>query len=241
MAQRFAFITLLTTLAAISPAAAGDRSTDSGSAHWIEVAGEGSVNAAPDFARVTLDVTNTGKTAGEAMADNAKAASALVSLIKAEGVAPADIQTSNLSISPIFSQPSRGQVTAPTITGYSVSNIVALKFHDIPRLGGLLDKAVTAGANSVSSVGFDHTDPSVLLDKARALAVADAKRKANVYANAAGAKIGRLMTLTEEQGRNPIARYLPRAYMATAAVPTPIEADEDKLTVTARFELTESN
>jgi uncharacterized protein YggE len=119
--------------------------------------------------------------------------------------------------------------------------LVALKFHDIPRLGGLLDKAVTAGANSVSSVGFDHTDPSVLLDKARALAVADAKRKANVYANAAGAKIGRLMTLTEEQGRNPIARYLPRAYMATAAVPTPIEADEDKLTVTARFELTESN
>jgi hypothetical protein len=43
------------------------------------------------------------------------------------------------------------------------------------------------------------------------------------------------------EGRNPIARYLPRAYMATAAVPTPIEADEDKLTVTARFELTESN
>ena len=151
MAQRFAFITLLTTLAAISPAAAGDRSTDSGSAHWIEVAGEGSVNAAPDFARVTLDVTNTGKTAGEAMADNAKAASALVSLIKAEGVAPADIQTSNLSISPIFSQPSRGQVTAPTITGYSVSNIVALKFHDIPRLGGLLDKAVTAPIQFLAS------------------------------------------------------------------------------------------
>jgi Protein of unknown function (DUF541) len=75
---------------------------------------EGSVNAAPDFAPVTLVVTNIGKTTGEAIPDNAKAASALVSLIKAQGVAPADIQTSNLSISPIFSQPSRDQETAPT-------------------------------------------------------------------------------------------------------------------------------
>jgi uncharacterized protein YggE len=55
------------------------------------------------------------------MEANAKAANALVSLIKAEGVAPADIQTSEVSISPMFSQPSAGQATAPTITGYSVS------------------------------------------------------------------------------------------------------------------------
>jgi uncharacterized protein len=186
MTPRFALITVLTTLAAASPASAVERSIDSGSDHWIEVTGEGSVNAAPDFARVTLGVTNTAKTAGEALADNTKAASALVSLIKAQGVAPADIQTSNLSISPMFSQPPRGQEIAPTITGYNVNNNVALKVHDIPRLGELLDKAVTADANSVYGIGFDHTDPSGLLDNARAVAVADARRKANIYANAAG-------------------------------------------------------
>ena len=86
---------ILTTLAA-SPATALDRLIDTGNDHWVEVTGEGSVNAAPDFARVTLGVTNTGKTAGEAMAANAKAANALVSLIKSEGVAPADIQTSEV-------------------------------------------------------------------------------------------------------------------------------------------------
>jgi uncharacterized protein YggE len=89
-------------------------------------------------------VTDAGKTVGEAMADNAQAANALVSVIKSESVVSADIQTSNLSISPMFSQPSWGQETAPTITGYGVSNIVDVKLHDIPRLGGLLDKAVTA-------------------------------------------------------------------------------------------------
>src|ERR1700744_63700 len=135
-----AFIASLAALAAASPAAALDRAPDSSNDRWVEVTGEGSVGAAPDFARVTLGVTNTGKTAGEAMAANAKAANALVALIKAEGVAPADIQTSDVSISPMFSQPSPGQTTPETITGYSVSNNVSVIVRDIPRLGPLLDK-----------------------------------------------------------------------------------------------------
>ena len=202
--------------------------------------GEGSVSAAPDFARVTLGVTSTGATAGEAMAENAKAANALVSLIKAEGVAPADIQTSEVSISPMFAQPALGEKTAPTITGYSVSNNVAVTVREIPRLGALLDKAVTAGANSVYGIGFGHNDPSALLDKARPLAVADARRKAEIYAAAGGGRIGRLLVLTEEAGRQPPMAFS-RAYSAAAAAPMPIEAGEDKLTVSinARFELTE--
>ena len=59
---------------------------------WVEVSGEGSVTATPDFARATLGVTTTGKEAREAMAANTKAATALVALIKSEGVSPADIQ-----------------------------------------------------------------------------------------------------------------------------------------------------
>ena len=206
-----ALITFLATLAAVSPAQAAGGAADVSNDRWVEVTGEGSVSAAPDFARVTLGVTSTGKNAGEAMAANAKAANALVSLIKSEGVAPADIQTSEMSISPVFSQASPGQQTAPTITGYSVSNNVAVTLRDIPRLGALLDKA-------------------------RPLAVADARRKAEIYANAGGARIGRLMVLTEEPGRQPPVAFS-RAYAASAAAPTPIEAGEDKLTVTvlARF------
>ena len=234
-----ALIACLAALAA-SPAAALDRPTDTGSDRWVEVTGEGSVGAAPDFARVTLGVTSTGKNAGEAMAANAKAANALVSLIKSEGVAPADLQTSEVSISPMFAQPSPGQQTAPTITGYSVSDNVAVTLRDIPRLGALLDKAVAAGANSVYGVGFGHNDPSALLDKARPLAVADARRKAEIYASAGGARIGRLMVLTEEPGSQPPVAFS-RAYATAASAPTPIEAGEDKLTVTvtARFELTQ--
>jgi uncharacterized protein YggE len=231
-------IAFLAALAAISPAQAVERLIDISNDRWVEVAGEGSVSAAPDFAELTLGVTNTGKNAGDAVAANAQAANALVALIKAEGVAPADIQTSTVSVSPMFSQPSPNQETAPTVTGYSVSNNVSVRLRDIPRLGALLDKAVTAGANSIYGIGFGHNNPSALLDKARPLAVVDARRKAEIYAAAGGGRIGRLMVLTEEAGRQPPMAFS-RAY--AAAAPTPIEAGEDKLTVTvnARFELTQ--
>jgi uncharacterized protein len=240
MRLRLTSIAFLAALAAISPAQALERLIDISNDRWVEVTGEGTISAAPDFAEVTLGVTSTGKKAGDAVAANAQAANALSALIKSEGVAPADIQTSTVSVSPMFSQPLPNQQTAPTVTGYSVSNNVSVRIRDIPRLGALLDKAVTAGANSIYGIGFGHNDLSALLDKARPLAVADARRKAEIYAAAGGGRIGRLMVLTEEGGGRQPPMAFSRAY-AAAPPPTPIEAGEDKLTVTvnARFELTQ--
>jgi uncharacterized protein len=240
MRLRLSLIMFSMTLAAISPAQAIDRLIDISNDRWVEVSGEGSIRAAPDFARVTLGVTTTGKTAGEAMEANAKTANALVSLVKAEGVAPADIQTSAISVSPILSQPSARQESAPAITGYSVSNDVTVMVRDIPSLGALIDKAVAGGANSIYGISFGHNDASALLDKARPLAVGDARRKAEIYAGAGGASVGRLMVLTEDAGPQPPVTFS-RAYASNTAASTPIEAGEDKLTVTvtARFELTQ--
>jgi uncharacterized protein YggE len=234
-------IAFAAALAAFSPALALEtRLIDVTNDRWIEVSGEGSVRATPDFATVTLGVTTTGKDARAAMAANAKQANALIALIKSQGVAPADIQTSDMSISPIFSNQPPGQASPPTITGYSVSNNVTVTVRDLSSLGALLDNAVAAGANTVYGIAYGENDPSALIDKARPLAVADAKRKAEIYAVAGGAKIGRLMELTEEARAQPVL-HVAQSYAKSAAVPTPIEAGEDKLTVTvrARFELTQ--
>ena len=141
----------------------------------------------------------------------------------------------------MFSQPSPGQAGAPAIIGYSVSDEVTVIVRDIPRLGSLIDKSVLAGANAIYGVAYGENDPGALLDKARPLAVADARRKAEIYASAGGAKIGRLMSLTEERGAEPPVGFAARAYAPGGAAATPIEAGEDKLrvTVTARFELTQ--
>ena len=183
----------------------------------------------PDFAYVTLGVTSTAKDASEAMAANAKSVSALISAIKAEGVAPADIQTSSLSISPQFSNPAPNAAEAREITGYVVSDMVTVTARDLSRLGGLLDKAVQAGANSMYGIAYGENNPEALLDKVRPLAVADARRKAEIYANAGGAKVGRLMTLTEQGGAAPV-QFARQAYMESPSAPMPIEVGHDKLT-----------
>ncbi|HKN30698.1 MAG TPA: SIMPL domain-containing protein [Roseiarcus sp.] len=225
---------------AAPPAHAYERELiDVGAERWVEVSGEGSVNVAPDFARVTLGVTTTGKDAREAVAANAKAVNSLISMLKGEGVAAADIQTSSLSITPEFSNPRSNSPTEHSITGYNVSDMVTVTVRDIPHLGSLIDKAVEAGANAMYGIAYGENDPSALLDKARPLAVADAKRKAEIYASAGDARVGRLMELTEQTGAQPLP-FARRAYVqSAAAAPTPIEAGEDRLTVsvTALFEL----
>ena len=221
--------------------AAESRPADVDQARWVEVTGEAGVSAAPDFARVTLGATTTGKDAREAVAANAKAVNALIALIKGEGVGAADIQTSSLSINPQFSNPRPGAPNnEPTIVGYNVSDMVTVTVRDISRLGSLIDKAVDAGANAMFGVSYGENDPSALLDKARPLAVADARRKAEIYANAGGARIGRLMELSEQTGAQPTP-FAGRVYARSAAAPTPVEPGEDRLTVsiTARFELTD--
>ncbi len=228
-------------VAGATSAAAQTRLIEVNPERSIEVTGEASVEATPDFARVTLGVTTTAKDAGEAMAANAKATNTLIATLKGEGVVPADIQTSSVSVSPTFSNPSPGSSTQPTITGYNVGNMVTVTVRDLARLGALLDKAVGSGANAMYGVVFGENDPGALLDRARPLAVADAKRKADIYAAAAGANVGRLLELSEQVGLPP-APLARRVYAAAAqAAPTPIEAGQDRLTVTvtARFELTQ--
>ncbi|RBP04556.1 hypothetical protein DFR50_13933 [Roseiarcus fermentans] len=237
-------LTLLAGAAALIAAGAATAAAQSqaavGPSRSIEVTGEASVEATPDFALVTLGVTTTGKDAGQAMAANARATTDLIAALKGEGVAAADIQTSSLSVSPNFANPPPGAVAPPAIVGYSVGNMVTVTVRDLARLGPLLDKAVAGGANALNGVVFGENDASALLDKARPLAVADARRKAEIYAAAGGAKVGRLMQLSEGAGGQP-SPFQPRMYAAAKAVSTPIEAGRDRLTaaVTARFELTD--
>jgi uncharacterized protein YggE len=224
-----------------APAMAQTRLVEVNPDRSIEVTGEAAIEASPDFARVTLGVTTTAKDAGEAMAENAKAAATLIGGLKDEGVAAADIQTSNLSISPNFASHQSNTSEAPAITGYTVGNSVTVTVRDLSRLGALIDKAVGGGANAMYGVEFGQSAPSALLDKARPIALADARRKAEIYAAAAGAKLGRLMALSEEVG-GPPAPMQRRIFAAASAVASiPIEAGQNKLTVTvtARYDLTQ--
>lgn len=203
----------------------------------VTVAGEGSVNVVPDLAYATAGVHSEAKTPREATEANAKLMNAVVAAARQAGIEERDIRTSRFSISPVYAPRREG---APQLTGYRVTNQVRVTVRDHARIGDVLDQMVAAGANQVSGVEFTVADPSKLLDEARAAAFADAKRKAELYAKAAGAQIGRAVAVTEDgaQPPRPVFRA-ERAALAAPAAATPVSAGEETLRVqvTVSFEL----
>jgi uncharacterized protein len=207
----------------------------------ISINGEASVSAKPDVVHVTIGVESTGKAANEVLSANSKTTGDVLAALKAAGVDPTDLQTSNFSVQPLILRPQNSSLSSsdegPSITGYTVSNAVNVTLHDLPRLGDLLDKAVNAGANSIDGVQFDVSNQSALLDDARKTALADARHKAEIYAEAAGLKLGKLVELSENAGM--VVGPVYRVKMATAAVPIESGSSALSVTVSARFELDE--
>jgi uncharacterized protein YggE len=210
------------TLAASAPTLAADPAT-------LSVTGTGIVSATPDMATVTSGVTTQGPTAGEALAANSKAMADLLAALTAAGIADKDVQTSNFSVNPnyIYSdlRDANGYTLPPRIDGYVVFNTVNVTIRDLTQLGAVLDKQVTVGANTINGISFGVNDPSALLDEARKHAFEDAKRKAELYATAAGEELGPLVSITEMQGYSSPQPYLMKAMSAAAdAAPVPVAA-----------------
>lgn len=194
----------------------------------VIVIGEASVSLPPDYARVRSGVTTRAKTAKEATDANTKAMAAIAAMLSNAGIAPKDIQTSRFSVQPIYESHQSG--TEQRLSGFSVSNQVNITIRQIDKVGEILDRLVTTGATDVGSVEFLHAEPSKALDQAREAAVADARRKAELYARASGLTLGGVSWITEDSryGASMPMTAL-RASAAMAAVP--IAGGEDTLHV----------
>lgn len=200
----------------------------------VTVTGEAEIAVVPDAVRIRAGVVTQGKTAREATDANSKAMTALLNALKKDGIAERDIQTSRLSIQPLRA-PGRGSDSP--ITGFQTVNQVSVMLRETGKLSGLLDRLIEAGANDLSGIDFVVTEPGKPLDRIRAAAIEDAKRKAEIYAAAAGAKIGRALTINETE-RGPVG--FPKAGMALRAAPVPIAAGEEilRVAVTVTYALT---
>ena len=198
----------------------------------VTVIGEGTVAVAPDLAIIRVGVSSQGKSAREASDANAKQMTAVLAAIKDAGIAERDMQTSRLSLQPQY-DPNR---SAPTrLLGFQASNQVTVKIREIDKLAGILDRAIGAGANEMSGIEFVVSESSKLLDKARGDAMADAHRKAELYARAAGAKVGHVVAITEEGSAQP--PYPVHAMRAGAAVPVAPGEQTLRAVVTVSYEL----
>jgi uncharacterized protein YggE len=202
----------------------------------ITVIGEASIAATPDMATVSLGVTTEGPTAAEAMAANSKALAAVIERLKSAGIAENDLQTSNLSLNPNWVGYDSGQT--PTISNYMAMNMLNVRVRDLAQLGSVLDASIADGANTLNGITFELTAPRPVQDEARKTAVADAAAKAALYAEAAGVKVGKIVSISEQQNYN---GPMPVFMDAKAASPVPVATGQIALqsSVTVTYEIAE--
>lgn len=167
----------------------------------ITVTGNATVNVVPDLATISLGVTTTGDTAAAAMAANNEAVSAVIARLIAAKVADKDMQTSSLSVNPNWVMKADG--TGQEVKGYVATNMLTVQIKALDTAGAVLDAAVQDGANTLNGLSFGLADPRPVEDEARKEAVADALARAKLLAEAAGEKLGPIVSITEGGGYQP--------------------------------------
>lgn len=225
--NRIAIPMLAASALAISPAAHAANVEIETTGPVVELRVSEIIRSAPDVAQITAGVENQAPTAQEAVRQNAQAMDRLVKRIKALGIQPKDIQTSNFNLSAQYryDRESEKQV----FIGYQVNNQVSVKLRDLDRAGETLDALVEAGANNVSGPYFMLEDDEGVKSAARTQAFKRGKAMAEDYARMAGYSSVRLIEVSESfQSISPMPQPViaMRAMSEASAAATPIEAGE---------------
>jgi uncharacterized protein YggE len=187
-------------------------------------------------AEIGAGVVTQATDASAAMAENARRMTAVIAALKSAGVAERDIRTSSLSLSPQYRYDND---KPPVLTGYQANNRVTVRFRDMARVGRIVDTLVAQGANQIDGPNLLVDKPDAALDEARNSAVAKARTRATLYANAAGLHVKRILSISESQaGYNP-PPPMPMMMRAQAKADTAVAAGEQVISVTLNvtFEL----
>jgi uncharacterized protein YggE len=204
----------------------------------ISVSGTGEILTAPDIGLATFGVQTENQDVKIAQQENARIMDGIISALVTAGIPREDIQTVSYTIYPVYDDNTRP--FSQKIKYYQVTSMVQVKVRDVARTGEIIDIAVNAGANQVSSVAFTLSPEKEKTLRAQALteAVANARYDADVTAAATGVTITGVKSVSVGSVYVPVYydnRYSGAAEMKSAAVPTPIEAGQ--ITVTAQVSI----
>jgi hypothetical protein len=224
---------LAAALAGPAVGAAQAQSGDQDTVRSISVNGVGRVKAEPDVADISLGVTKQGEDATSASQEAATTMDAVIQALLAAGVAEEDIQTSSISLNPIYDWDNN----PPTIEGWEASNLVNVTVRDITAVGDVVDAATAAGATNVNGITFRVDDPTAAEADARSAAVADARAKADQLAADAGVTIVGVISISESGAQPPMPLYYQSDTMAMGAASaemakTPVLPGQVELSIT---------
>ena len=194
----------------------------------VTVTGSASVTAVPDEAGFSAGVSTDAATARAALAANATRAAAVIDALRSAGVAKADLQTQDVSVSPRWDEQGRQN-------GFTAHSSVQVHVQDVRQAGRLIDAAVGAGANETSGPSFDRGDRDALYRDALKAAFDEARLKAAALAGEGGASLGPVLRIEESSSAQEPVPYLMRA----ADSPPPVEPGKQDFdaSVTVTFSL----
>lgn len=175
----------------------GEVSLSLGKEKTLTVTGVGKIKMKPEAARFTAGVQKFAADINEAMSQEKQATKAIIDTLKEAGIKEEDIKTTNFSVWPQTSDYYENNVRRTQISGYSVYNNIEVKITMVDRVSEILGKVIAAGANNVSGVSFGADDPTEQEALAREKAIQDAQEKAQKMAQAAGRKLGKIISLAE--------------------------------------------
>ncbi len=178
----------------------------------LSLSATGEVALVPDQATVSVGVISRGDTAADALRANARSMDGVFSELRRAGVAERDIQTSQLSVNPVYARYNSNSNEQPRIIAYEARNTVSALVRDLDRVGPAIDAMFEAGANSLNGVQFSSSRTAEARDEARRLAVANLNARRDLYAEAAGFDIVRILNFAESGSISP----QPMAMMARA-------------------------
>ena len=205
----------------------------------ITVQGTAEVRVDPEVATVRLGVVAQGPTAQAAQERASRTAAAILAAVRALGVPESAVQTSNLSLEPLYPNNPRQPDQEPKIVGYQATNTVAVRLESLDKIGPVIDAGLHAGANRVDGVDFGLRDEGPAQARALAQAVAQARQKAQAIAGALNVHLGEVLAAEEGGGGEVIPRFAPQSFAKSAAVATPVAAGQIAVsaTVTLRYRI----
>ena len=170
------------------------KNLDQASNYQITVSGEGKVYAKPDIALVNLGVKTEGQTTQDVIARNTEKMNAVIKAVKDSGVEEKDIQTTNYNLSPMYNYT---EAAGRIFQGYELQQNLQVKIRDFAKVGDILQKATTAGANLASNLQFTTENQEQYKQEERAKAIAQAKSNAQNLASVSGVNLGKLINVYE--------------------------------------------
>ena len=217
---------MLSACGTIAPAASNPAQP-----HTISVNGSSQIILTPDIAYISIGVHSEAADAKDAVTSNNQQSQAVIDALTTAGVDAKDIQTTNFSIYPNDKYGPNGEVIQKV---FAVDNTVYVKVRSLDKLGGLLDSAVQAGANTVYGITFDVENKEAAMDQGRKAAVEDARQQAEQLATAAGVSLGPVYSISSYS-----SAPIPMAYdvkglgggAASAASAVPITPGQMTITV----------